>query len=406
MTKVSAMITKTVTLCFLKGIREREQILLVDSGCLADLPNQLLRFRVKRPLLVSGRNTPKLSVIKPLLTALNNKGMVFAHYRDCFPNPTIENVEEGLALYKAAKCDCIIAFGGGSAIDCAKIIGARVAYPKRSVLKMRRINSIRREIPYLFAVATTGSGSENTSYAIINDASHCRKYTFFSDRLIPHVAVLDPMAIRLLPPDVTSETGMDALAHAIESYVSIYAEHFPADKANAVIATPMIFQNLVKSYRDGLDIDARMQMALASHYAGLAFRRISCGYAHTFSHRITELYQMSHGLATAIILPYVMEFQFEETMIPMSELAKASGLCPPETDISDAARSLIAGVRDLNARLHIPNKLQGLKQEDFPVIISRSLKEARILGCPKRMTREQARELLEKLLVDTDEPKA
>ena len=276
--------------------------LLTGAGSVKNLAENIKARGLKNVLVVTDKVLMKLKVPDGLLESLEQKGIKYTIFDEVQPNPTIENVEEGKKTYTANKCDGIIGFGGGSSIDCAKIIGARVSNPYFSVRRMKGLFKVFLPIPPFFCVPTTaGTGSETTVAAVITDAQTHEKFAINDLKLIPKIAVLDPELMVGLPPHITSTTGMDALTHAVEAYIGLNGSSFTDE--NAENATKLIFENLEKAYKDGTDLEARNNMALASFYAGSAFTRAYVGYVHAIAHNMGGLYGVPHGLANAIILP-------------------------------------------------------------------------------------------------------
>ncbi|MBN2168653.1 MAG: iron-containing alcohol dehydrogenase, partial [Actinobacteria bacterium] len=229
--------------------------------------------------------------------------------------------------------------------------------------------------PVLFAVPTTaGTGSETTLAAVITNSRTHEKYPITDPFIRPKFAVLDPMLTLSLPPNITAVTGMDALTHAVESYCNILYNN--RDTRNkAVMATSMIFKYLEKAYKDGKDIDARGQMLLAAHYAGYSFTRGGVGYIHGIGHNLGGMYNIPHGLAMTVTMPYVLETYGEAVHRPLSELAEVVGVTRPGMTQAEKAQAFIQAVKDLNKRMNIPEKLDCIIDDDIPTIAERALIE-------------------------------
>src|SRR6056297_2263934 len=299
--------------------------LLTGPGSVGQLAENIKIRGLKHVLVVTDRILMDLKLPEGLLSALSENGVEYTIFDEVKPNPTIENVEEGRKLYKENKCDGIIGFGGGSPIDCAKIIGARISNPYLSVRRMKGMFRVFLPIPPFFAVPTTaGTGSETTIAAVISDPDTHEKFAINDFKLIPKIAVLDPELMVGLPPHITAATGMDALTHAVEAYIGVNGNQFTDE--NAENATALIFENLEEAYKNGSNIEARNNMALASFYAGSAFTRAYVGYVHAIAHTLGGLYGVAHGLANAVILPYVLEFCREDAEEKLARLALAGGL--------------------------------------------------------------------------------
>lgn len=257
-------------------------------------------------LVVTDAGIVKNGLTASLEAALVQNGIKYAIYEKTLPNPTVDNVEQALKLYYENGCDTLIAMGGGSAIDCAKATGARVAYPKKTVGKMGGILRVLRKTPTLIAIPTTaGTESETTLAAVITDSKTHHKYALMSFPLIPHYAVLDATLTYTLPPNLTSTTGMDALTHAVEAYIGRSTTR--KTRNLALEATRLVFENVEKAYLDGKDHIARENMLRAAYMAGIAFSKSYVGYIHALAHSLGGRYGTPHGLANAVIMPYVLE---------------------------------------------------------------------------------------------------
>ncbi|MBR6812465.1 MAG: iron-containing alcohol dehydrogenase, partial [Oscillospiraceae bacterium] len=257
--------------------------------------------KISSVIIVTDKGIVANGLIKPLEDVLTKNGVAYTVYSGTQPNPTVENVEEAVALYRKNDCDGIIAIGGGSSMDCAKALGARIAYPKRSVHQMKGIMRILRSLPTLIAIPTTaGTGSEVTLAAIITESSVHHKYALMSFPLIPHYAVLDAALTYSLPPHLTATTGMDALTHAVEAYIgrSTTAE----TRRLALKAVKLVFENVEKAYLNGHDHAARDNMLHAAYKAGVAFSKSYVGYIHAVAHSLGGQYSTPHGLANAVIM--------------------------------------------------------------------------------------------------------
>jgi len=334
----------------------------------------------------------KLLLLEDLKAKLAENGVFYAVYDKTVPNPTIDNIEEGLKLYKESNCKAIIAFGGGSPMDCAKGIAARLTRPKKTVSDLRGLFKIHKKTPTLFAVPTTsGTGSEATVAAIITDPTTHEKYALSDPSLIPAYAVLDPNLTLKLPPQITSTTGMDALTHAVEAYIG--KGGMKKTNKYALEATTIIFTYLKTAYDDGTNIEARKQMQLASYYAGVAFTRAYVGYVHSIAHALGGMYGVPHGLANAVILPYILDFSIKKSYGKLARLADAAKI--DGANKKEKAERFVQAVRDMNAYMQIPSHIDKIKDEDIPLIAARACKEANPqYPVPRIMTKKQMREII------------
>ena len=366
-------------------------------GSAAGLGGILEKEQVKSALIVTDRGIVSNGLIGPVAAALEASGTAYAVYDGTRPNPTVENVEEAYALFREKGCGCLIAVGGGSSMDCAKAVGARAAYPGKSIGEMRGVLKVLRPIPTLIAVPTTaGTGSEVTLAAVITDSEKQDKYALMSFPLIPHYAVLDPALTYSLPPSLTATTGMDALTHAVEAYIGRSTTR--ETRRLALEAVELVFRNIEAACRDGRDREARENMLHAAYKAGVAFSKSYVGYVHAVAHSLGGRYGTPHGLANAVILPYVLEAYGERVFGKLRRLGVAAGVCTPEQTDEEAAKAFIAAIRELNRRMGIPEKIKGIREEDIPALARHAEKEANPLyPVPKLMTAKELESFYHKI---------
>ena len=266
---------------------------IVDS-C-SGLDRILKKEKVNSVLIVTDKGIVENGLTVPITEVLESMGMDYAIYDQTRPNPTVHNVEDAYALYLENHCNCLIAVGGGSSMDCAKAVGARAVYPKKSIGKMKGILRVLRPLPTLIAIPTTaGTGSEKQ-----------HKYALMSFPLIPHYAVLDPELTCSLPKSLTATTGMDALTHAVEAYIGRSTTR--ETRRLALDAVKLVFENIETAYQDGQNRTARGNMLQAAYKAGAAFSQSYVGYIHAVAHSLGGQYGTPHGLANAVIMPYVLK---------------------------------------------------------------------------------------------------
>ena len=340
-----------------------------------DIADVLIFEKAASVLVVTDVGIVKNKLLLPVEDALKKSKVNYVIYDKTQPNPTVANVEEALDIYHQNKCDALIAIGGGSSIDCAKAIGARVAYAKRSLDKLGGKLKVWRRIPTLIAIPTTaGTGSETTVAAVITDAQTHHKYVINDFCLIPHYALLDAQVTVGLPKHLTSTTGMDALTHAVEAYIG--KSRTKATKLAAEKAVKLIFENLELAYQNGGDIQARKNMLYASYLAGTAFTKSYVGYVHAVAHTLGGKYGVPHGLANAILLPKVLRAYKDGATKPLAQLAKAVGLVPSDTPTAQAAEAIIAHIEGMNERMQIPTSFDCINKDDIPAMAKLADKEA------------------------------
>ena len=366
--------------CFLLPWRKPE-ILEFDNGVLG-LPEFIKNKGIERVLLVTDEGLKNLGLCDGLVNKCAEVGLKCAWYYKAVPNPTIDNIEEALKMYKENDCQAIIAFGGGSPMDCAKGVGARVACPNKQVAQMKGILKVTHKLPPLYAIPTTaGTGSETTLAAVISNPQTHEKYPINDPHLIPQYAVLDASLTAGLPQKITSTTGVDALTHAVEAYIG--SANTKETKEMAIKAVKLIFDNLKKAYDNGKDLEARANMQKAAFYAGVAFTRAYVGNVHAMAHTLGGFYGVPHGLANAIILPIMLDQYGASAYKKLAQLADVVGI--EGKDDAEKAQKFIQAIKDLNASMNIPKYIENtIKDEDIPTLAKRAEAEANPLyPCPK-----------------------
>ncbi|MBR3439081.1 MAG: iron-containing alcohol dehydrogenase [Clostridia bacterium] len=374
----------------------KEPAITKGAGCIKKLPYIIKQKGINKVMIVTDKGLMGLNLLDSLFEGLKSKGIEYVVFDGVQPNPTIPNIEEARQLYVDNGCEAIIAFGGGSPMDCAKAAGARVVKPNQPVQKMKGVLKVRKKLMPFFAVPTTaGTGSETTIAAVVSDPETHEKYAINDLCLRPGYAILDPELTVGLPPHITSTTGMDALTHAVEAYIG--RSNTKETAARAVQAVKLIFENLYNAYEDGKNIEARENMLLASHYAGIAFTRAYVGYVHAIGHNLGGMYGVPHGLAMSVILPYVLDYYGEAAYDRLADLADAVGIAG--ADNAEKAKNFIAAVRELNAKMNIPSSIDKIKEEDIPLIAERALAEGNPLyPVPKIMDKADCEALIKSLM--------
>ena len=382
---------------YIKLLKEPKQSVYTGDNSIFSLVKNLKKQQLNNVFIATDKTIVKLNLIGLLLEMLSVNNINYVLFYDIESDPSVDTVEKGFNVYRENNCDSIVAMGGGSVLDCAKAIGARVSDPQRSIYKLKKIvGGVRKFTVPLMAIPTTsGTGSENTLYALITNKETKEKYPLFSNKYIPTHVALDANLTVNLPLSITAYTGMDALTHAIEAYVSVNSKFFKKDKQEGLEATKMALDNLEKVYNEPTNLKYRENMAIASYKAGLAFRRISIGYVHNFAHRMGELYHIPHGLANAIILPYILEFMLPKASKSLSELAIYCKLGNKNEDELTLANKLIEKVKELNKLMKIPTHIKEIKEEDYPILVKRILKESYLCGNPRLMSKNECKQMLD-----------
>ena len=370
---------------------------LEGPGAIRKLPEFIKSKGVNKVLVVTDKGLMGIHLLDSLFEEMAKAGVEYVVYDGTEPNPSIENIEDARQLYVDNNCEGLIAFGGGSPMDCAKAAGARVANPKIPVRKMRGVLKLVHKLPPLFAVPTTaGTGSEVTLAAVVSDRKTHEKNAINDPRLRPKYAVLDPELTTGLPPHITSTTGMDALTHAVEAYIG--RSNVKSTEMFAEKATKMIFESLETAYNDGKNVEARETMLKASYYAGMAFTRAYVGYVHAIAHNLGGFYGIPHGLANAVILPYVLEYYGETAHARLAKLAVIAGVKTDGTD-KEKAEAFIEAIKQMNKNMNIQDKFDCIKDEDIPTIVKRALKEGNPLyPVPKIMDEADCEAVIRRLM--------
>ena len=383
-------------MCFMNW---KEPELLEGDGAVLKLPSFIKNKGIKRVLVVTDKGLMNLHLLDPLFDELKKEGIEYFIYDGVQPNPTIPNIEECKDIYINNQCEGIIAFGGGSPMDCAKAAGARVVKPKQSVRKMRGYLKVHKKLPPFFAVPTTaGTGSETTLAAVVTDPTTHEKNAICDPCLRPKYAVLDPSLTIGLPPHITSTTGMDALTHAVEAYIG--KSNVKSTIRYAEEATKLIYDNLEKVYNNGKDVEARKNMLIGSFYAGSAFTRAFVGYVHAIAHNLGGLYGTPHGLANAVILPYVLEWYGDKAYKRLAKLADIIGITKEDMSVEEKGKLFITEIRRMNKAMNIPEKFDFIKEEDMKTLVKRALKEGNPgYPVPKIMNEKECEEVIRSFMM-------
>lgn len=365
---------------------------------LKQLAQEMKKQDYRCVLVVTDTGLAKIGLHRQLTGELEAAGVPYVLYSGTIANPTIANIEEAYALYRESGCEAIAAIGGGSAMDCAKVVGARAARPRLSVKRMKGILKIHKKTPPFYAIPTTsGTGSETTLAAVITDQETRHKYPINDFSLIPDYAVLDPELTRGLPRQITSTTGMDVLTHAVEAYIG--NSNTKKTKEEAKAAVRMVFTYLYRAYENGDDMEARAFMQEASFQAGAAFTRAYVGNVHAMAHALGGAYRVPHGLANAVILPYVLDYYGGRAYKKLSELAEVAQIAEKDASDEENAKRFIAAVRELNRSMNIPEKIGGIRKKDIPVLAAWASREANPLyPVPVIFGRRDFRNLFEKIM--------
>ncbi|MFA6675336.1 MAG: iron-containing alcohol dehydrogenase [Bacilli bacterium] len=388
-TKLYARTYQTIFyfMSFFINFREPETLLGHDK--LFQLPDLLTKLGKKKALLVTDSTILKLGLLDSLMKSFVLKFFPFAVYSDVVANPTIQNVEDGLKVYQEEGCDCLIAVGGGSSIDCAKCIAARSSNPKKSIAKMRGVLKVTHKLPLLIAVPTTaGTGSEATVAAVVVDKNNNDKYSINDPKLIPAYAVFDFTLIEKAPKSIVATTGMDALTHAVEAFIG--RSNTPKTTKYAYSAVKLIFENLTKAVNETDNVLYRANMQMASYQAGVAFTRAYVGTVHALAHSLGGFYNVPHGYANAVILPFVLKQYGRSVTRKLAKLADIVGV-PSKMNKKEKAQWFIQQIEQMNKNIGITNTLKDIiKTEDIPALAKHAYCESvPLYPTPKMFTKKE-----------------
>lgn len=363
-----------------------------------DLCRYVIKQKRKSVLFVTSKTPVRTGLVQPLIDELESAGIKVTLFDAIKPDPTVDLIEEVVTILEDNECDSVMALGGGSCIDAAKVIAAR-GRNKRSILKMAGLFRVRKGMLPLYAVPTTaGTGSEVTTAAVVLDPVGERKLAIVDPRLMPRAAALDGNLMLGVPQHTTAITGIDALTHAVEAFVSKNALR-RTDKM-AIEATQLVMANLETAYADGSNVEARQNMARASHLAGKAFTQVGLGYVHAIAHNFGALYHTPHGRANAIVMPHVLDYSLPKCAGRLAKLARACNIGTEEQSKEERAKLFIARIRELNQTFGIPSQLDDLKAEDIPRIAKAARQEARFTyAVPRYMSKKKCERVIANMLV-------
>ncbi|MDU1539798.1 MAG: L-threonine dehydrogenase [Paeniclostridium sordellii] len=374
---------------------------LMGPGCVKKIAEEITSRGLKKALIVCGKRSSKSEEFKGVTDLLKEHNIEYVVYAGSQPNPTVTNVMDGVDILKENDCDFVISYGGGSPHDCAKGI-ALVATNGGNIKDYEGINkSSKPQLPLISINTTAGTASEMTVFSIITDEERHVKMAIVDKNVTPILAVNDPELMVSMPKSLTAATGMDALTHAVEAYVSKAAT--PITDACAQKAIELISNNLRDAVKDGNNIEARDMMAYAEYLAGMAFNSASLGYVHAIAHQLGGFYNLPHGVCNAILLPEVQVFNSQVSKNKLRDIAKFMGVDTSNMNEEEGANACIKAIRKLSKDIDIPLGLRelGVKEEDFDTLADNALKDACGLTNPIPATHQDIKDILTKSM-DTE----
>lgn len=365
------------------------------SGSSRQLCEHIVRTGAKKVLVVTDKPLRDLGVVDKAIAALLAADIDIAYYDGVLPDPTFDQVAAGAAIAKRHGSEAVLAIGGGSSMDAAKVIAA-AATSAASPVDWVGMGKIKHPVLKLYAIPTTsGTGSEATMGAVISDVATHEKGIIMGECLLPTAVALDADLIVGLPPHITAATGMDALTHGIEAYIGVWERGTRLEDAR--LAIKLIFENLPVACRDGSNLAARSAMTMAAYYAGLAINQVNVGNVHAIAHQLGGKYGIPHGLANALVLPHVLEFCHLEAQVRLAELAILIGVGSVGEAPSALAHKFIKAVQDLRTAVGIPDQMEVIKREDFDAICQLAIKEGAMYPVPRLLDRDNVMLILSKI---------
>ncbi|MBR2891279.1 MAG: iron-containing alcohol dehydrogenase [Bacilli bacterium] len=361
----------------------------VILNSLKELCLNIKEHNYQNVLLITDKGIRCHGITKPLEEELKNNDINCIVFDETVANPTTLNVSTAKDLYIKNQCQCLIAFGGGSAMDCTKAVGALIARPNKSLDKLKGLLKIRKKTPLIYAIPTTaGTGSEVTIASVItNEVTH-HKYTLMDFNLIPSCAVLDPSVTYSLPKHLTATTGMDALTHAIEAYIG--KSNTKYTRKVAIDAIRLILDNIEVAYNEPNNYEARKNMLYASYLAGIAFTRSYVGYVHAIAHSLGGQYNLPHGLLNAIILPKVLKVYDKSIYKQIHKLCVMLNISKKNDLKHDSFNKFINKIIQLNHNLGIKDHIEEINTNDILLMATHADKEANPLyPVPKLMDKKE-----------------
>jgi len=366
---------------------------IMGNGCLDEAMTAIRNYGFRKALIVTDAGLAKAGVAARIAEKLALQDIESVIFDGAKPNPSIANVEAGLEVLKQHQCDFVVSLGGGSPHDCAKGI-ALCATNGGHIRDYEGVDqSSKPQLPLVAINTTAGTASEMTRFCIITDEDRHVKMAIVDRNVTPLLSVNDPELMVAMPKGLTAATGMDALTHAIEAYVSTAAN--PITDACAIKAMELISQNLRKAVQDGKDLTARENMAYAQFLAGMAFNNASLGFVHAMAHQLGGFYDLPHGVCNAVLLPHVQTFNASVCAARLTDVARALGIDVSGLSPEEGAQAAVAAIRTLARDVEIPAGLRdlGAKLDDIPILATNALKDACGLTNPRRADQGQIEEI-------------
>lgn len=357
------------------------------AGSRTVLPEEIKRRGYTSVLLVSDKDLVRFGIVKLITSLLEEANIQYRLFTEIKQNPTVTNVQDGLAVLKECGADVIVALGGGSAIDTAKAIGIISNNPDFSdVVSLEGVaDTTKKSLPIIALPTTAGTAAEVTINYVITDEQNAKKMVCVDPKDIPVLAIVDAELMSSMPKGLTAATGMDALTHAIEGYITLGA--WELTNMFHLEAIKMIAKYLPLAVADGADMEAREKMALAQYVAGMGFSNVGLGLVHGMAHPLGAMFDIPHGVANALLLPYVMQFNMESSMEKYADIAVAMGVDVQNLSLKEKAQAAVDAVRKLSIDVNIPQKLSmlGVDKASLPALSQAALADVCTPGNPRKV---------------------
>ena len=376
------------------------EISYFGPGSRQELPAVMKRLNLKKALVVSDKGLIKVGTTKMVTDVLDAAAIPYDIFSEIKPNPTVTNVQQGVEAFKASGADCLIAVGGGSSMDTAKGIGIVSNNPEfADVVSLEGVAPTKnKSVPILALPTTAGTGAEVTINYVIIDEQKQKKMVCVDPNDIPAVAIIDPELMYSLPKGLTAATGMDALTHAIEGYITKGA--WALSDMFEIEAIRMIKANLVTAVEEPTNPKGREGMALAQYVAAQAFSNVGLGLVHGMAHPMGALFDVPHGVANALLLPVIMEFNMPQCIEKYGRIAEAMGVDTTGMSPAEAAQAACDAVKALAIQVGIPQHLTqlGIQEKDIPALAAQAIEDVCTPGNPRDVTEAEIIELYKKVL--------
>lgn len=371
------------------------------SGAIAEIPGEISRRGYQKVFVCSDPDLVRFGVTAKVTDLLDEAGIAWSLYSEIKPNPTIQNVQDGVKAFEEAQADCIVTIGGGSSMDTAKAIGIIVANPEfADVRSLEGVADTKHHAVFTIAVPTTaGTAAEVTINYVITDTEKVRKFVCVDTNDAPEVAVVDPDMMASMPAGLTASTGMDALTHAIEGYITKGAwELTDMFHLKAIEIISKSLRDAVAEAKSGTPGSGREGMALAQYIAGMGFSNVGLGIDHAMAHTLSAHYDTPHGVACAMLLPIAMEFNKPVCAERLADVARAMGVDTAGMDADQAADAAIAAVRQLSVDVDIPTVCEAITEDELDRIADDALADACYPGNPREADHDTVVELFRKIM--------